>query len=73
MTQLTAETSMCSLDHEIKLHQQGRIADAEGIYRQILQDDPGHPGALHLLGVIRHQKGQHEGALELIGRAVAMG
>ena len=27
---------------------------------------------LHLLGVIRHQQGDHEAAIELIGRAIAL-
>ena len=29
----------------------GQLAEAEGMYRQILHDQPNHPDALHLLGV----------------------
>jgi predicted O-linked N-acetylglucosamine transferase (SPINDLY family) len=53
-------------------HQSGRIAEAEAIYMQILAVDPRHAGALHLLGVIAHQNGRHEVALDLIRRAIAL-
>jgi cytochrome c-type biogenesis protein CcmH/NrfG len=45
-------------------HQAGRTQDAEQIYRQILQAEPNHPDALHLLGVIAAQVGKHEIAME---------
>ena len=44
--------------HAIALHQQGKLADAERLYRQILTAMPTHFDALHLLGVIKGQ--QHE-------------
>lgn len=56
----------------IRHHQAGQLAQAEPIYRQILQSQPDHPDALHLLGVIAHQVGQHEAAAELIGKAVRL-
>ena len=34
----------------IQHHQQGRLQAAEQIYRQVLQVDPNHAQALHLLG-----------------------
>ena len=37
----------------LKLHQQGRITEAEEIYRRVLQHQPDHPDTLHLLGVVR--------------------
>jgi tetratricopeptide (TPR) repeat protein len=52
------------------LHQQGRLAEAESIYRQILDDAPAQFDCLHLLGVILHQRGDHAGAVEQIGRAL---
>lgn len=52
-------------------HRAGRLAQAERVYRQILADDPGHAGSLHFLGVIAHQSGQSDAALDLIGRALA--
>lgn len=51
-------------------HQAGQLAQAEAIYRQILQAQPKHPDALHLLGVIALQVGQHGPAVELIGAAL---
>jgi len=39
----------------VQLHQAGQFAQAESHYRGILSEDPGHTGALHLLGVLLHQ------------------
>jgi len=47
-------------------HDHGRYAEAERCYRQALQLDPGHPDALHLLGVLAYQAGEHGAAEELI-------
>ena len=46
----------------VGLHQSGRLAEAERLYRQILQTDPRHPDALHMLGVLAMQSGQHQAA-----------
>ena len=51
-------------------HQTGRLPQAEILYRKILQAVPGHPDALHLLGLIAHQAGKIDNAVELIGRAI---
>jgi predicted O-linked N-acetylglucosamine transferase (SPINDLY family) len=56
----------------MQLHQQGRLAEAEGIYRQVLSIQPDHPDALHLLGILASQQGRRDEAVELIGRAVAL-
>ncbi|MEO5375617.1 MAG: tetratricopeptide repeat protein, partial [Alphaproteobacteria bacterium] len=56
-----------ALDHQ----RSGRLAEAEAIYHRILGAVPDHPSALHLLGLIAHQRGQGEMALGLIGRAIA--
>lgn len=55
----------------VGLHQSGRVAEAEGLYRQILQIDPRHCDALHMLGVLGLQFGRHEAAVQLIGQAIA--
>lgn len=52
-------------------HQAGRLPEAETLYRQILQVQPDHPDALHLLGVIAHQVGQHDLAVRYISQAIA--
>ncbi|MEW6341797.1 MAG: tetratricopeptide repeat protein [Paraburkholderia sp.] len=51
-------------------HRDGRLDDAERGYRATLNVDPAHVDALHLLGVLRHQLGQHAEAADLVGRAV---
>jgi protein O-GlcNAc transferase len=59
------------LAHAVQSHRAGRLAEAEGIYRRILQTDASHADALHLLGVLAHQTGRHEIAVDLIGAAIA--
>ena len=56
----------------VQLHQSGRLADAAGLYQQILAADPDHADALQLLGAIAHQQGQHGAAVELIQRSLAI-
>jgi len=51
-------------------HQGGRFVEAEQLYAQILQSEPRHPDALHLLGVLSHQTGRHDNAAVLIGKAI---
>ena len=55
----------------VRHHQGGRFVDAERLYAQILQSDPRHADALHLLGVLAHQTGRHDAAAALIGKAIA--
>ncbi|MES1981951.1 MAG: tetratricopeptide repeat protein [Pseudomonadota bacterium] len=53
-------------------HEAGRLAQAELIYRQILELAPQHADALHLLGAALHQSGQNEPAVEYFSRAIAL-
>lgn len=53
------------------LHQAGRLAEAEAIYRQVLRQSPREPDALHLLGLLSYQRKDYPAALELIGRAIS--
>ena len=59
-----------TLGTALALHQAGRLNEAEGLYRQILAFDPNHADGLHLLGVIAHQAGHNEIAVDLIGKAI---
>jgi len=61
-----------ALDLAVKHHTAGDLAQAESIYNQILEADPNQPQALHLLGVIAHQRGQNEKAVELIEKALTI-
>jgi predicted O-linked N-acetylglucosamine transferase (SPINDLY family) len=56
----------------IALHQQGRRAEAEQLYRRILAIDPRVFPALYLLGVLRLEQGDSAEAADLIGRALAL-
>ncbi len=67
-TQTLSQAMQTALRH----HQAGQLQQAETLYRQILQLQPNHPDALHLLGVIAHQVGQHEAAADLIGKAIKL-
>jgi predicted TPR repeat methyltransferase len=56
----------------IFLQQQGRLSDAEGIYRKILDVRPDHADALHYLGVLLHQQGQSEEGAVFIGQSLEL-
>jgi tetratricopeptide (TPR) repeat protein len=54
----------------ISLHQQGRLHEAERLYRDILKTEPEHSGSLHHLGVLQAQQGRIDNAIRLIRRAL---
>ena len=56
----------------IEMHQGGRLGEAATLYHRILSQDRENPVALHLLGVLHHQRGDNPKAIELISRAVAL-
>lgn len=53
-------------------HTAGRLAEADGLYRQVLQTDSTQPVAMHLLGLIAHQVGEGDVAVDLISKAIAI-
>ena len=53
-------------------HREGRLADAERLYREALRAEPGQPDALHFLGVVASQRGAAQEAIGLIARALAL-
>ena len=63
-------SSIPNLLDAISLHQQGKLEHAEVIYRQLLEIDVKNTDALHLLGVISYQNGQHQRAVDLINQAI---
>ena len=50
-------------------HQAGDLKEAERLYRRLLARDACHTDAMHLLGLIVSEQGEHEQAVRLIGRA----
>ena len=65
-------TVLEALREALAHHQRGELRSAETIYRRILERQPDHADALHLLGVLEHQTGRHEQAIERIGRAIEL-
>jgi predicted O-linked N-acetylglucosamine transferase (SPINDLY family) len=55
-----------------QFHGSGRLSEAEAVYRQILAVQPNYAQALHMLGVIAHQVGRHELAVDYIRRALSL-
>lgn len=51
-------------------HRAGRFGEAADLYAECLARDPGNPDLLHLSGLLRHQTGDNEAALDLVGRAL---
>ena len=62
--------SLQSLELAVQHQSAGRLSEAESLYKQILQADPNQPIALHLLGLIAHQMGKNDIAVELINKAI---
>jgi predicted O-linked N-acetylglucosamine transferase (SPINDLY family) len=56
----------------VALHQSGDLRAAEEIYREVLRLEPRNADALQLLGLLAHQAGQHQQAVDLISRAIAI-
>ncbi len=59
-----------ALQMALKHHQAGQLLDAKSIYHQILQENPNHPDALNLSGLIAHQTNNNIKAAELINKAI---
>lgn len=60
-----------TLQRALQHHERGALDAAAALYRQILQADPQHADALHLLGVLALQQGRLDEAVQLISQAVA--
>jgi predicted O-linked N-acetylglucosamine transferase (SPINDLY family) len=57
-------------DQAMTLHQRGRLAEAEGLYRQLLSADPQAFAPRHMLGILLAQQDRLAEAQEMIGIAV---
>jgi predicted O-linked N-acetylglucosamine transferase (SPINDLY family) len=61
-----------TLDLALERHQAGELEAAEGLYQRILQVEPQHADALHLLGMVYFLMGKYDEAAELIERAIVV-
>ena len=65
------ELNMSStFQNALSLHQQNRLVEAERCYKQILQIEPDHAGALHFLGVIFLARRDYGVAVEYLEKAL---
>ncbi len=69
---MSNEPAAAAFQQGLALHQQGRLDEAEALYRSVLARQAAHFGALHLTGLIHLQRGQPAVAVEWIGRAIAV-
>lgn len=60
-------------ENAVSAHKRGDLNVAEHLYNNILTSSPAHVNALHMLGVIAHQKGRHKESIELINKAIKFG
>lgn len=60
------------LAHASQRHNAGQLAEAELGYRQVLQSNPEHPDALHLLGVLIGQSSDVQTGVNLINKAIQL-
>ncbi len=64
-------TLKAQYDQAAAAHRRGDFAEAERLYRQVLEAAPSSFAARHMLGVLKAQTGATAEALELIGAALA--
>jgi tetratricopeptide (TPR) repeat protein len=58
------------LHSALALQQQGRLAEAEALYRAVIERDPDHVRALFNLGLVRVRQGALDDAVGLFGEAL---
>ena len=63
---------MTEIRQAVRLHQEGRLEEADRLYRQALARDPRDANVLHLLGVLQAQRGDSALADEFISRSIAL-
>jgi tetratricopeptide (TPR) repeat protein/SAM-dependent methyltransferase len=56
----------------VRHHQAGELGEAERLYREVLARQPNHTRCLNFLGLIAHQTGHNDAALEHLHKALAL-
>ncbi|MEW6002783.1 MAG: tetratricopeptide repeat protein [Nitrospirota bacterium] len=62
--------SETSLQAALEQHQAGNLDEAEPIYREILQREPGNADVLHFLGILLFQKKDFDAAVDSIKKSI---
>ena len=62
-----------ALQVAVQLHRLRELDNAELIYRRVLEVLPEQPDALHFLGILLHQRGRNDEAIEFIEKSIAFG
>jgi tetratricopeptide (TPR) repeat protein len=60
------------IEQGIALHNARRFVEAERLYQTVLRENPEHPDALNLMGVLAIEAGQNSIALDYMGKAVKL-
>lgn len=60
------------LEEILELHKQGKLDEAESRYRELLTFNPDDPETLHLLAMLRRQRGDIGEAVRLVHRAIEL-
>src|SRR5262245_18035850 len=60
------------LQAAIAHHEAGRLAEADAAYREVIAADARNIDALHFLGYLLFQRGEHRGAIDLMERSLAI-
>ena len=60
------------LEEIVELHKQGKLEEAEQRYRELLTFNPDDPETLHLLGMVRRQRGDLVEGIRLVSRAIEL-
>ena len=70
VTVLSRDVHAARLQSALALHQQGKLDEAEGLYREILLSEPRHFDALQLLASVAAQKKNSREAVDLFDQAL---
>ena len=67
-----AETTRQRLNDALDAQKRGRFADALALYQSVVNEQPGNFDALHMLGVVRYQRGEFDLARRYVRDALLL-
>ena len=71
MTGSSTPAGATLLSRALELHRAGRLDEAAAIYERLLAEDASNADAAHLLGLVHFRHNDFDGAIRLIGEALA--